>query len=232
MDEIITINNISVTFGKYDAVKSVSFSIMDGDFINIIGPNGGGKSTLIKALIGLHPLSKGSIIVDPYFQNKIGYLPQKGYNNDPSFPATVEEVLYTGIIQGKKSARFIKKEDKTLIDVMLKKMDVYHLKKQMISSLSGGQQQRIFIIRALISKPRILILDEPTSALDADFRIAFYEILRKLNKEEKMTIINVTHDLDDRFKKGSQILHIDQVLKFFGPYEEFRHNGRGDHSHV
>ena len=232
MDEIISINNISVTFGKYDAVKDATFSVFDGDFINIIGPNGGGKSTLVKALIGLNQLSQGSILIDPYFQNKIGYLPQKGYNNDPSFPATVEEVLYTGVIQCKKKVRFIKKEDRELINQMLKKMEVFHLKNQMMATLSGGQQQRIFIIRALISKPRILILDEPTSALDPNFRVAFYEILKKLNKEEKMTIINVTHDLDDEFKKGSQILHIDQEVKFYGPYEKFHAHNKEDHTHV
>jgi zinc transport system ATP-binding protein len=109
MDEIISINNISVTFGKYDAVKDATFSVFDGDFINIIGPNGGGKSTLVKALIGLNQLSQGSILIDPYFQNKIGYLPQKGYNNDPSFPATVEEVLYTGVIQCKRKFDLLKK---------------------------------------------------------------------------------------------------------------------------
>jgi len=232
MDEILTINNITVTFGTYDAVRDVSFSVFDGDFINIVGPNGGGKSTLVKALIGIHPIRKGSIIVDPYFQNKIGYLPQKGSNQDPAFPATVEEILFTGVIQCQKKIRFITKEDRALVDEMLRKMEVHHLKHHAMSTLSGGQQQRIFIIRALISKPRILILDEPTSALDPEFRHSFHDILRKLNHEEKMTIINIIHDLDGTVKSGSKVLHIDQELKYFGPYEEFHLAEEGGHLHV
>ena len=229
---VINVQNLSVRFQSYDAIKNASFTVHDGDFINIIGPNGGGKTTLIKSLIGLTPHSEGQILIDPLFENKIGYLPQKGFNNDSSFPATVEEVLFTGVLQCKKASRYITKSDKNHIDQLLQKMEVFHLKKRLISSLSGGQQQRIFIIRALVSNPRILVLDEPTSALDPDFRKSFYQLLKKINLVENMTIINVTHDLDDEFKKGSKILHIDQTIRFFGTYEEFRAKGKDVHRHV
>jgi len=218
----LDVNHLTVRYGNYDAIRDVSFQVEDGDFINIIGPNGGGKTTLIKSLIGLVTPSSGSIEVSPVVHNRIGYLPQKGFLNDPSFPATVEEVLYTGILQQAEVSRYITKEHKQQIDQLLLKMDVYHLKKRLISSLSGGQQQRIFIIRAMLSNPKILVLDEPTTALDPDFRKSFSQLLKKINLVEQMTIINVTHELDEELKRGSKVLHIDQTMRFFGSYESFK----------
>lgn len=229
---IIEFDNVTVRYQKYEAIKDVTFTVEDGDFINIIGPNGSGKTTLVKTLIGLIKPSDGTILIEDFFANKIGYLPQKSFDNDGSFPATVEEVLYTGVVQSHKASRYVTKSDKAFIDQLLEKMEVKHLKKQLISSLSGGQQQRIFIIRALVSSPRILVLDEPTSALDPEFRKSFYQLLKKINLLDNMTILNVTHDLSDEFKKGSKILHIDQTLRFFGSYEEYRLKGKDRGQHV
>jgi zinc transport system ATP-binding protein len=230
--KIIEFQDVTVKFQKYEAIKNVSFTVEDGDFINVIGPNGSGKTTLIKTLIGLIKPSDGTIEIDPFFADKIGYLPQKGFVNDASFPATVEEVLYTGVLQCKKASRYITKADKVFVDHLLNKMEVFHLKKQMMATLSGGQQQRIFIIRALVSSPRVLVLDEPTSALDPQFRHAFYQLLKKINLVDHMTIINVTHDLSEEFKRGSKVLHIDQSIRFFGSYEEFRLRGKETSAHV
>ena len=111
-------------------------------------------------------------------------------------------------------------------------MNVLHLKKRLISSLSGGQQQRIFIIRAMLSKPKVLVLDEPTTALDPDFRKSFSQLLKQINLNEGITIINVTHELDEDLKQGSKVLLIDQTMRFFGSVDQFLHSSLGGHHHV
>ena len=229
---LLQVNHLSVRYGHYDAIRDVNFEVKEGDFIHIIGPNGGGKTTLIKTLIGLVKPTSGQILFPFQEETRIGYLPQKGFLNDPSFPATVEEVLFTGILQQSQVSRYITKEHRRQIDEYLLKMNVLHLKKRLISSLSGGQQQRIFIIRAMLSKPKVLVLDEPTTALDPDFRKSFSQLLKQINLNEGITIINVTHELDEDLKQGSKVLLIDQTMRFFGSVDQFLHSSLGGHHHV
>lgn len=209
---MVHVNQIHMTFGQYEALKDITFSIDKGDFLHIVGPNGSGKSTLIRLMVNLLEPTSGSIQMDTAH---IGYLPQALHVSD-HVPMSVEEVL-----------KNISKSDAD-IDGWLDMMQMTPYKKSAMKHLSGGQKQRIFLIRALLLDPEVLILDEPTSALDPAFRESFLQLLHHLQKTHKMTIIHVTHDLTDIVKKDCKVLYIDQSMKFFGEfnaYENFSHEG-------
>lgn len=220
---MIETNNLGVNFGHFQALKAINFTINEGDFLYVIGPNGAGKSTLIKVLVSLLKPTEGSYSIKT---EAIGFLPQ-ALSVKRRFPITVCEVIYTGF---KKQRRFIGKTDLALIRSWLKKMEIEHLEKKMMSTLSGGEAQRVFLIRALIANPKLLILDEPTSALDPHFKETFFQYIRDLN-QKGTTIIFVTHDLSQNVNNEDLILYIDQSILFFGPYQKFN-QPLGGHKHV
>jgi len=222
---MIEYKDVSVSFGKFQALHDVNFKISKGDFLHIVGPNGSGKTTLVKLLVGLLKPSSGIILNDSL---RMGYLPQK-LNTKTNLPMTVREVIYSGFAKQK---LIPSKEDCDLITEWLKVMEISQLSKESMSYLSGGQQQRVFIIRALISKPDLLILDEPTSALDPSFREKFYHLLHKLQLENQMTIIHVTHDLTDAVKEDCLTMYVDQTVKFFGSYKAFHAFEHRGHHHA
>lgn len=218
---IIEAQDLSVSYGHSIVLKDISFYVNKGDYLNIIGPNGSGKTTLIKILTNLQKPSQGKITVAPVV---FGYLPQH-LSQSAKLPATVYEVL--------KLSNAIKPSDES-IKTLLKDMGMLALIHHPMRKLSGGEQQRVYIIRALLSNPEVLILDEPTSALDPEFRKFFYNYIEKLN-DQGMTIIHVTHDLSDGLRHGSKILELDQVVKFFGTFEQYQllgHKKGGHHHHA
>lgn len=214
---ILEVNNLSVSFNNFEALKDVSFKISKGTFLNIIGPNGSGKTTLVEAITNLLPATNGTIKINT---NKFSYVPQNLVSKD-SFPISVLEVMTGGL-----SEKLSKQELNTLIDYWLNKMDIGFIKNKNMGELSGGQQQRVYIIRALISNPELLILDEPTSALDPDFRNTFYNILLELQKNNNLTIINVTHDLLDLPFTSNYVLEIDQEVKYFDQINSYWKRGK------
>lgn len=213
--EIIKIEDLIVEYSDGEKVlKNINLSLQEGDFLNIVGPNGGGKTTLIEVLTNLKKPSSGSVIIN---ETNIGYLPQT-LNIKKNFPITVEEVILSGN----------SKNDSKLIDKWLELMDIKQLKHKNISKLSGGEQQRVFLVRTLLSQPKLLILDEPTSALDPNFREGFYLFLESYQQEFKTTIINVTHNLEGINVETSKTLYIDREVKFFGltkDFNEISHKG-------
>lgn len=218
---IIQAEHVFVEYGKSMVLKDIQFQVNKGDYLNIIGPNGSGKTTLIKILTNLQKPTQGKITIAPVV---FGYLPQH-LNQSAKLPATVYEVL---------KLSNSKRPSNDAIDTLLKAMDMFDLKYHPMQRLSGGEQQRVYIIRALLSNPEVLILDEPTSALDPKFRQFFYNYIEKLN-DQGMTIIHVTHDLSDGLRHGSKILELDQVVKFFGTFEQYQllgHKKGGHHHHV
>ena len=222
---MVSYQDVSVSFGKFNALHHVNFTLNKGEFLHIVGPNGSGKTTLVKTLVGLLKPTSGEINIA---SSHMGYLPQKLLSKS-NLPMTVREVIYSGF----KTQHLIPKEkDCELIQYWLKKMEIEHLYRESMAYLSGGQQQRVYLIRALIAEPDLLILDEPTSALDPSFREKFYLLLDELNKKAKTTIIHVTHDLTDAVKDDCIIMYVDQTIKFYGSYHafhEFEHRG---HHHV
>ena len=182
-------------------LKNISLEVHNGQYIAIIGPNGGGKTTLIRLLLGLEKQTSGEIrlygkkIHQFKEWNKIGYVPQRASLVDENFPATVDDIVHMGRISNKKFFFKSSKEDEEIVEDAMKKMDVLNLKDKMIGTLSGGQRQRVMIARALASKPEILILDEPNTGVDMVSQKRFYALLSKLNKEENITILFITHDV-------------------------------------
>ncbi len=218
----IEVSNLSVNYGDLKALKDISFSINKGDFLYIIGPNGGGKSTLIKVFADILEPNHGKVSV---YSTKKGYLPQ-ALIDKPNFPITVNEVIYSGFAR---QPLIMSKKDKQLIDEWLYRMDIPNIGRKLMSTLSGGQKQRVFLIRALISNPELLILDEPTSALDSVFRKSFYQLIDDLNKHG-MTIVFVTHDVHEALNDDKLILELDQEIIYFGKANEYTLHK--EHRHV
>ncbi len=192
----ITIKNLSAGYNHEHIIENINCTIHTKDFFGIIGPNGGGKSTLLKVILGLLPARIGSVTIygqSPKQARKhIGYVPQ--YTQyDTHYPITVWEV----VLMGRRSSRGLKprynQEDKQATQQALEKVDMLSYKDQHINNLSGGQRQRVYIARALVSNPKILLLDEPTANIDKTVQTHFYELLKDLNKD--ITIVLVTHDI-------------------------------------
>lgn len=227
MNEAVRLEHISFSYGVADVVSDISLSVAEGDYIGVVGPNGSGKTTLIRIILGLLKPSHGEVFV--YGESirafdsweKIGYLPQKISAFNPTFPATVEEIVGLGLLSHKAFPKQITRSDKDLIDRALDRMAIPDLKYNLIGELSGGQQQRVFVARALVHNPRILILDEPTSALDPQARENFFEILTDLNKKENLTIFLITHDIGNIGRYASKLIYLDKRVIFYGNFEEF-----------
>lgn len=182
-------------------LSNVSFEIFEGEYIAIIGPNGGGKTTLIRMLLGLEKPTSGEIKIFgkklSEFKEwyKIGYVPQRATLVDENFPATVEDIVKMGRIARRGIFAWMSVEDKEMVKDAMVKMDILDLKDKMVGTLSGGQRQRVMIARALASAPKILILDEPNTGVDMVSQQRFYTLLAKLNKKENITILFITHDI-------------------------------------
>ena len=227
MSIVVDTKNVTVCYGQSEAIKDVSFKIENGDFVGLIGPNGAGKTTLIKTLLGLLPISAGEIEmfgqkIGQFSQwDKIDYLPQNIKSINPLFPATVEEVVFLGLLSSKKMPRHFSSPDRLKVEDTLAYMRIVDLKDKVISELSGGQQQRVLIARALVSKPEVLILDEPTAALDSKSRDELMKLIKKLNSDFGITIILITHDTNMVCEYASKLMYLDRSLIFFGGVSEF-----------
>lgn len=223
VNKIVEIKNISVSYGKTEVLKDVTFDIFEGDYIGVVGPNGAGKSTLIKSLLGLVKETSGQInySLDKSF---VGYLPQITETSHKLFPASVFEVISTGLLLKKSFPKFLNKEDKKKVEESLKLLNIEDLSHKRIGDLSGGQQQRVLLARALVSNPKLLILDEPTSALDPKIRNEFYELLKELNEKLKVTIVLISHDMGTIGKYASKLVYLDKTLVFSGTFENFCHS--------
>lgn len=188
-DELITIDNLSAGYDGRAVIEHATITVRRGDYIGVIGPNGGGKTTLIKAILGLIKPMAGTIRRGDF---AMGYLPQVS-SIDRQFPASAREVVLSGLQGAKHWWQRYSKNDRREADKLLAQMGVAHLAHKSTSELSGGEMQRVLLCRALICHPELLILDEPTTYVDNKFEGEFYEILRQLNHH--LAIIMVSHDL-------------------------------------
>lgn len=196
MQKIIELIDVTAGYGQEFALKDVNLSVYDNDFIGVIGPNGGGKTTLAKLLVGLLKPTKGRIVMSQHrsdgLQNIIGYLPQIN-RFDTRFPISVIDVVLSGLISEKGLLFRFARKDKAKALALLEQMGIAYLKNKPIGELSGGQMQRVFLCRAIITSPKLLILDEPNTFVDNQFEADLYETLKQLNRQ--MAIMIVSHDV-------------------------------------
>lgn len=220
MSEIVVeTRNLSVNFGKYCVIKDISFSVKKLEFLTIVGPNGGGKTTLIKTILGLIEPTNGEIKVfgvSPKELNykDIGYVPQIK-TIDRSFPAKVYELVATGLT-GKWSFLCTKEIRREVRDV-LAFCGIEHLENRQVNKLSGGELQRVFLARSIIRKPRLLLLDEPATGIDTLAETDFSVLLETLQKDSQTTIIMVTHDWEYAFYHSTSVLLLSRIIISFGP---------------
>ena len=226
-EPLISVKNISFSFGSTKVLDDISLAVTTGDFLAIIGPNGSGKSTLVKVILGIYALTVGSVEllgedIKSFRQwDKIGYVPQKATNIDPFFPVSVREVVAMGLLSKKSFPRFLRRRDERLINQALEQVDLKDFKTRRIGELSGGQQQRVFIARAIVNQPSLLFLDEPTTGVDAETQERFYSMLGSLNQANKITIVLITHDLGIINKRVNKIACLNQRLVFHGTHDDF-----------
>ena len=198
---IFDVKNLSFIVRGQNILSDISLEIFNAEYIAIIGPNGGGKTTLIRMLLGLEKPTTGEIklfgkkLSDFKEWHKIGFVPQRASLVDQNFPATALDIVKMGRVSKRGIFSKETQEDKDAVKDAMFKMGILNLKDKMVGTLSGGQRQRVMIARALASKPEILILDEPNTGVDMVSQKNFYTLLSKLNKEEKITIVFITHDV-------------------------------------
>jgi len=218
MLNIVEIEHLTVQYPDVKALDDVSFTVNKGDFLGIIGPNGAGKSTLFASMLGLYTKYKGKIKFfdqdirkSKDYLKEIGYVPQKPIF-EKNFPATVNDVVQMGLR---------KESDANKIDEILQQLWIHELSKRRIGELSAGQQQRVFIAKALVNNPKLLILDEPVTGIDQQSIELFYSILRELNSKQKITIIWSSHDLDAVNRLVNHVACLNRTLFFHGESDKF-----------
>jgi zinc transport system ATP-binding protein len=212
MDPLIKIKNLTVGYDRTPVLQNINLEIFENDFLGVIGPNGGGKTTLLKAILGILNPIEGSVEFRNDIKGKkkpIGYLPQVKHI-DRKFPITVTDVVKSGLMMqnGSVSSGVVKQK----VTDLLHEMGIYDIKEKAIGELSGGQMQRVFLCRALISEPKIIILDEPDTFVDNRFEGELYEKLRLLNND--MAIILVSHDMGTIVKYVKTIACVNGKLHY------------------
>ncbi len=210
MDKILELKNISYAYDKINAIENINLDILDNDFLAIIGPNGGGKSTLLKIILNLLKPKSGKVI--KHIKNDmIGYVPQNT-NLNTDFPITALEVVLMGHIGGKKQFFGYSKEQIACAMGSLEQVSMKEFANNKISDLSGGQRQRVFIARALCANPKLMLLDEPTASIDVKGQRDIYELLKKLN--ETITVVVVSHDISVLLNYAKNVAHINKNLVY------------------
>ena len=227
MAAILSVKDLCFSFGPIEVLCGITFAVEPGDYLALAGPNGAGKTTLVKTILGLTERYRGTVelfgrrpeqLRDTW---RVGYLPQRVTAFNPLFPATVREVVGLGLMSRKSFPRRLNRHDAARVRLALELMTITDLKDRLVGNLSGGQQQRVFLARALVSDPELLILDEPSTALDAQSREDFFELLLRLNRERKMAIILISHDISTVGHYASRLLYLDKHVVYDGRFADF-----------
>jgi zinc transport system ATP-binding protein len=217
-EAVLSVRDITVKLGHLTILQNVNMEVERGDVVGIVGPNGGGKTTLLNAVLGNLPLASGEVFL---FGKKIenfndfelvGYVAQNAIQFDPLFPATVKEIVSLGRLSRRMMGKRLKGEDREAVEKAIDLMGLGNVSDRKISELSGGQKQRIFIAKALARKPKLLILDEATAGLDVCMQDHFVNVLRMLRKESDFTVITVSHDLSGVMCQANKLAVVNRRL--------------------
>jgi zinc transport system ATP-binding protein len=238
--DIVVLRGVSFAYAGTPVLVDIDLTIKEGDFLAVIGPNGSGKTTLVKVILGLLQPAEGQVMLfgkppgDLSDRGRIGYVPQKATHVDPFFPASAEEVVGMALLAESRAAAARERRGRVLRALDIVGMGEFG--RWPIGRLSGGQQQRVFIARALVTSPKILFLDEPTTGVDTETQTSFYDLLDRLNRQEGLTIVLITHDIGIVNKHVTSVACLNQRLAYHGTHAEFCRSdvfrdmvSRGDH---
>lgn len=227
MTSILSVKGLYCGYGSVEVLSDVSFDVEKGDYIGLAGPNGAGKTTMVKAVLGLSEKLRG--VIKLFGQDlksfngwgRVGYLSQRVTAFNPLFPASVKEVVRLGLLPQKEFPKRFSRTDDAKVRQSLALMGISDLDSKPVADLSGGQQQRVFLARALVSNPELLILDEPGTALDPQSREDFFEFIKKLNRDNGITVILITHDTSQIGLYANKLLYLDKRVVFYGSFSDF-----------
>ena len=223
---IITVRDLGFDYGDGWVVHKLNLDIAEGDFVAVIGANGAGKSTLLKMLAHAMPPTVGEIYYygKPLEQfkewHKIGYVAQNPMKLQREFPISVEEVVALGLLRPGKLWHRLGQTEKHALEKVLEDFELVNLRHRKIGELSGGQQQRVFLARAMVHRPQILLLDEPATGIDTATKIGLYDMLGRINREQNVTIVMISHDLELAADAAKSALCIDHGICFRGDVHE------------
>ena len=225
---LIRLNNVTVSYEGDLAAENVSFSVEKGDYLVILGENGSGKSTVMKAMLGLVKLKSGEVIhSDGLKKTGVGYLPQQT-RIQRDFPASVEEVVQSGVVNRLGRRLFPGREEKQRARQQMERLEIWEMRKKPYRALSGGQQQRVLLARALCATDSLLLLDEPVTGLDPETTAEMYEIIRNINRQG-VAIVTVSHDVGQALRDAKHVLVMERTVRFYGKTEAYeawrRENG-------
>lgn len=232
-ENIIELEDVSFAYPGDDiVVRNVTLAVHRGDYLGVIGPNGGGKTTMLKLMLGLLKPTRGTVklfgrdVREFREWYKIGYVPQKATNFDKNFPATAEEVVAMGTYGRRGLFHFPTFKDAQQVQKALEHVEMFDFRHEYIGDLSQGQQQRIFIARALAADPEVIFLDEPTVGVDAKAQEQFYLLLRKLNRDLQLTLVLVSHELNVVSREATEVACMNGDLVCYStPEELFKQGG-------
>jgi len=230
-DSVVRLSSLSFQYedGK-KILDHINFTMEKGDFVGLVGPNGSGKSTLMKLILGLLPPKEGTVELfgTPVQKfrdwTKIGYVAQQAAHGTGGFPATVKEVVASGLVGKVGLFRRLKREHYEKVEDVVERVGLREKLNERIGKLSGGQLQRVFIARALVADPELLILDEPTVGVDQESIEQFYGLLRSLKEENGLTMMIVSHDVGVMTQWVNKVACLQRGLHFHGTADEFAHN--------
>lgn len=218
---LLTCHQLTLGYEHTAVVRALNFEVNSGDYLCILGENGSGKSTLMRTILHLQPPMSGRITLgDGLRANEIGYLPQQTMVQR-DFPASVYEIVLSGCLSRCGPHPFYRRADRQLAISNMEKMGISHLSSRCYRELSGGQQQRVLLARALCATKKMLLLDEPIAGLDPTTTAELYELIRRINREDGVTIIMISHDVASAIREATHILHIDHTPRFFGTTDEY-----------
>ncbi len=224
---VLEITDVSFSYGVNTVLKDITLTVLQGDYLGIIGPNGAGKTTLLKIMLGLLVPSSGSVKLFGkdirHFKDwpRIGYVPQKATHFDENFPATVYEVALMGRYGRRGLFHSTTPKDRKVTETVLREVDMWEYKDRLIGDLSGGQLQRVLIARALAVEPEIIFLDEPTISIDKKMHDEFYQLLKNLSDQMRLTLVLISHDVEMVARDAKHIACLDRTLVCYGSLQEF-----------
>jgi zinc transport system ATP-binding protein len=224
-DIALELKDVCVNLGRDRVISDANLTVKQGEIVGIAGPNGGGKTTLLRATLGLLPVCCGSIRffgkpLGPQERRRLGYVAQNAAHVDLTFPATAKEIVLLGRVAPRGLLRRINAEDRALATEALREVGMEALAKRQIGALSGGERQRVLLARALASRPDMLFMDEPTTGFDPSARNDFIDLLRHLNDEHHITMLLVSHETDILAHAARRLIVIDRRIIHDGPIRE------------